>query len=315
MKSPGETEAFALKLSVAGYLFMAVLGVSFSMLTQSEAILLDGVYSLLSFIMALIAQRVSKLVEIPSSDTFHFGYGHFEPWINAIRALLILILCAFALFSAIDALIHGGRPLSPGLGVVYGVSAAVGCLSLAALQHRYSKQVGSPLLVVDSRNWLVDGIVSSGVALTFIVATLIKGTPWSRYVPYVDPALVLVMAAFLIRIPIVTFWENMMEVLQVAPDPVVQEEVRARVRDAVAGIPARRVEVGMVKVGRFFYARAHVILPGDYGVKSISDLDDIRSGIGEALQDLEYRLVLDTIFTADEKWIIGEVEQKKKADF
>lgn len=311
MKSAKEIEVFALKLSVVGYLFMAVLGVTFSMLTQSEAILLDGVYSLLSFVMALIAQRVAKLVEIPSSESFHFGYAHFEPWLNAVRALLILILCSFALFSAIDALMHGGRPLSPGLGVVYGVSAALGCIALAILQRRYSKQVGSPLLEVDSRNWLVDGIISSGVGLTFVAASLIQRTSWGEYVPYVDPILVLVMGAFLIRIPMTTFWENMLEVLQVAPDPKVQEEVRDRVRGAVAVIPAKKVEVGMMKVGRFFYARAHVILPGDYGVERISDLDDIRSGIGEALRDLEYRLALDTIFTADEKWVIGEVEPKE----
>ncbi|MFC1834512.1 cation diffusion facilitator family transporter [Thermodesulfobacteriota bacterium] len=305
--SKAEIETFALKLSVFGYVFMAILGISFSLLTRSEAIMLDGVYSLISFFMALIARRVAQLVEIPSSETFHFGYAHFEPWLNAVRALLILILCSFALVSAVTALLHDGRPVSPGLGVLYGLGAATGCIVLAIFQRRHSRQANSPLLAVDARNWFVDGVISSGVALTFLAATLLQGTSWSHLIPYVDPVLVTVMTVLLIRIPVATFWENLMEVLQVAPDQVFQKEIRDKVITVVADLPALDVQVKMLKVGRFFYTMVHIVLLSDYGVEGIGDLDGIRLRIGETLRDTEYRLVLDTIFTADEKWVVGEV--------
>lgn len=311
-KSKREIEAFALKLSVFGYALMAVMGISFSLLTHSEAIMLDGVYSLISFFMALVAQRVARLVERPGSEIFHFGYAHFEPWLNVFRALLILILCSFAVFSAVSALLHDGRPVSPGLGIVYGVGATFGCIVLAILQRRNSKKTSSPLLAVDARNWFVDGVISSGVGLTFLVATLLQGTAWSNLIPYVDPSLVVVMGIFLIRIPIVTFWENLLEVLQVAPEIAVQEEVRAKVQGAIDDLPAEHVQVSMLKVGRFFYTMVHVVLPSEYCVERISDLDDVRRRIGDALQDIEYRLVLDTIFTADRKWVVGIVEPEPR---
>jgi cation diffusion facilitator family transporter len=311
MKQPQEIEAFALKLSMFGYVFMAALGVTFAILTQSEAIMLDGVYSLISFVMAILAGRVAKLVELPGSDMFHFGYAHFEPWLNAIRGLLILLLCSFAFFSAVSALLHEGRPLSPGLGVVYGVGAAAGCILLAILQRRHAEQAGSPLLQVDSRNWFVDGVVSSGVALTFIVATLLQRSQWTHLVPYVDPVLVVTMTVFLIRIPIMTVWENLKEILQVAPEPSVQEHIKSKVRAAVAELPVKDVHVSMVKVGRYFYSLVHLVIPPDYSVAKISDLDQVRRDIGDALKDIEYKLVLDTIFTSDEKWVLGLVEKGK----
>jgi hypothetical protein len=75
-KSPSQIEAFALKLSMVGYLFMAAIGVTFALLTRSEAIMFDGVYSLVSFVMAVLAERVARVVEKPPSETFHFGYAH-----------------------------------------------------------------------------------------------------------------------------------------------------------------------------------------------------------------------------------------------
>ena len=54
-------ESRALRASALGYLFMALLGGLFFYLAQSQAILLDGVYSFISLLMTFLAQRVSRL--------------------------------------------------------------------------------------------------------------------------------------------------------------------------------------------------------------------------------------------------------------
>ena len=71
-------ETFALRLSIGGYLLMGIIGMTFAILARSEAILLDGVYSTVAFVMAIIAVRVSHMVEKLHSAKFHFGHAHFE---------------------------------------------------------------------------------------------------------------------------------------------------------------------------------------------------------------------------------------------
>ena len=80
MANPTEIRAF--RISAVGFLMISVLGFVFAVMAHSQAILLDGVYALVSVVMTVLAMRVARLVEAPSSQKFHFGYAHFEPLLN-----------------------------------------------------------------------------------------------------------------------------------------------------------------------------------------------------------------------------------------
>src|SRR5262245_480844 len=102
MANPIEIRAF--RISAAGFLMISVLGLVFAVLAHSQAILLDGVYALISVVMTLLAARVARLVEGPPTKSFHFGYAHFEPLLNLVRGLLIFAICAYAVGATIAVL-------------------------------------------------------------------------------------------------------------------------------------------------------------------------------------------------------------------
>ena len=128
-----QLEQLALHLSTWGALGLAILGIAFGLLVPSEAIMLDGFFSLISFVMAGISLWVAWLVKQPDNEYFQFGYASFEPLINLIKGVLIATLSLFALCSAIDALRHGGRVLDAGVAVQYSAIAAVCCLIIALI--------------------------------------------------------------------------------------------------------------------------------------------------------------------------------------
>lgn len=298
-----QIEQRALRMSIIGYAFMCVVGLAFAVLTHSDAILLDGVYSGISFVTAMLALRVARVVRSPGSDTFHFGYAHFEPMLNALRGLLILGICLFALVSAVEAVLGGGRTLVPGLAVIYGVTVASACLFLAWRQRRVAKQVGSPLLEVDARNWFVDGMITTAAALAFIGAAILTKAGHLRAADYVDPVLVIMLVLIVGRVPLITFWDSLREILQVAPRPGVRDEVRGRVESALAELDHRGLKVRMVKVGRYFYLLIHVVLDPRMALDRIEDLDGWRRRIAKALSDHEHHVILDVIFTSDDVWV------------
>ncbi|MCP3869648.1 MAG: cation transporter [Gammaproteobacteria bacterium] len=298
-----QVEARALRRSAWLYLFMALLGGGFAYLSESEAILLDGVYSFISLLMTFVAQRVSRLVQTPYTDQFHFGFAHFEPILNVIRILLILAVAMFAAISAVMALLNGGRPLNADAAVFYGVLAATGCLIMAWVQGRASKRAGSPILAVDARNWLVDGVLSSGVAVTFLVAFFMKDSAYAHWVPFIDPLLVITMIMLLLPVPLKTFGDNLKEVLLTAPEPELQLKIRGLVEQAYDPGEDGRIFVRMLPVGRFMYLQVHVLLSPDSPNTAITEYDGVRQRIHEAVKGVHPRLSLDVIFTADERWL------------
>ena len=274
-------------------------------MAQSEAILLDGFFSAIAFVLGLLTLKVARLVRQRDDERFHFGYASFEPLLNTIKGLIILVLCAFAAASAVSAIMHGGRELSLGYALLYSVVASAGCFLVAAVQIRAAKRTASPLLEMDAKNWLIDGGISSGVALSFLIAWFIQETSWSLLVPYVDPVLVIAIVAVMIRIPVKTIQDSVGELLQVAPEPSEQSEVQQRFDEAMKDYSFDKTFLRMVRVGRYFYLMIHILAPPDLGVQA---LDEVRAHIAKTMKGMRPNLIIDTIFTADEAWATGAMD-------
>lgn len=220
-----------------------------------------------------------------------------------VRILLILAIASFAAASAMGALLAGGRPLNADSAVIYGVVAASGCLTMAWLQRRAARRADSPILAVDARNWLVDGVLSSGVALTFIAALLLCETEYAHWIPYVDPILVITMVTLLVPVPLRTLGTNLGEVLLAAPDPRTQERIRDLVETVLEPEDGQELAIRMLPVGRFLYLQIHVLVPAGTEVRVIDACDALRARLYGALKQVHPRLTLDVIFTADRRWI------------
>ena len=95
-----KSERGALILSVVMSLVVGAAAVTAASLTQSKAILLDGLFNLIYFLVALVTVRISVLAAQPDDRKFPFGYGYFESLVNAGKGLLILGVALFALVDA-----------------------------------------------------------------------------------------------------------------------------------------------------------------------------------------------------------------------
>jgi len=295
-------EQTALKWSVIGSLFMGVLGIVFAILTRSEAILLDGFFSFIGFIMGVLTLKVARLVLQPDDEKFQFGYAFFEPFFNTIKGLVILLVCGFAVTSGVIAILHGGRELSLGYALVYTVIAMAGCFLLDVVQRKKAKKAESPLLELDAKNWLIDGVMSCVVAAAFLAAFLLQGSKWAYIIPYVDPGLVVLMVLFMLHIPLRTIRDSIGELLQIAPPPELQDQVRIRLDDAIKEFPAEKKIIRMTKVGRYFYVLLYLIVSPQHSNQNITEMDSLREKAYQEIKDLHPALAMDMVITQEEKW-------------
>ena len=190
-------ESKGLWLSVLGTVLMAGLGFGFAHLAESDAIFLDGVFSLVSFIMSLLMVYVSRLLQRNADHRFQLGYASFEPAFNVLQSLVILGVLTMALASALAALSGDGRLLQPGVATVYAVLATVGCLAVYLRLRTIARETGSELVRVDAFVWLMDCILSLVVLVTFLAVWLL-GEHLGDWLPYVDSLMVIVMVLIML---------------------------------------------------------------------------------------------------------------------
>lgn len=295
-------ERRGLLLSVWGALGMAALGFVFFLLTHSQAVLLDGAFSLIGALVGLVAVRVSTLVRRPDDEHFHFGYAAYEPMMNLSKGLLIGVVSLFAMVVALDAVLRGGREVKGGVTVAYALIAMAGCLVIALAQRRLARRTDSPLLEVDSKNWLLDGLLSGAVAVAFLVAVLLEGSAWGWLVPYADPAVVVALALLSLPIPLGIIRTNWGQLLGRAPDAEVQREAASRVREALAGSPGIAPRLRLLETGRMFYLQVYLVLDPEAGPSSLEEMDGIREKIFASVMRDDPEVGLDVVFTADLRW-------------
>jgi cation diffusion facilitator family transporter len=301
-------ERRALLLSVWGSAGMAALGVLFALLAHSQAILFDGVFSAIGFIMALVTVWVAKLVQRPDDELFHFGYATFEPMVNFVKGALMVIVSLFAAVSAIDAVLQGGRSMAAGVATIYAAIAAAGCFVISALQRSGAKRLASPLLAVDAKGWLIDGLLSSAVGAGFLAAMLITGTRWSGLVPYADPAVVLLLVVLSAPVPIRILGESLNELLMGAPDKALQARVHATLDRVLTNVPCCDRRVRLVKSGRVVYAQIYLLVEKGVEIHDLAELDSLRQEIADGLASAVPEIALDVIFTLDRKWMQGSIQ-------
>jgi cation diffusion facilitator family transporter len=277
-------------------MFFVVLALGFAVLTQSDAILFDGIYSLISFCMSLFTLKVAKLALRPDDEHFHFGYTAIEPTLNLFKSLIVIVTCVFAATEAIKRLMAGGNPANYGLGVVYAAIATVGSLLVAWKMYHSSRDYRSDLVRVDAKTWLIDGLLSAAILLGFIGAWWLQRSPWAEYANLVDPLLLITLVVLALPIPAKIMIDSFKEVISMAPPEVVVDEIEARLLLALADVRHDHVEVRVSKRGRNTYVLVHVVVAEDFAIKSIAELDDIRDHSDQQLQLLNPEIVMDMLF-------------------
>lgn len=291
-----------LLVSVFGNLFMAVLGLCFAYLTDSQAILLDGLFDATYLIAGLFTLKVSALVHLVDDDRFPYGYAHFEPLVNGVKGLLVLGISLAALAGAVDSLLAGGREILAGMATLYAIIAAAGCAALALVVRGAAKRTGSPLLRADADNWIVNSAISACVVVAFAAIVAVRGTALAFFAPYIDPFVVVLVVLFTLSVPVRMAWRALMELLNRAPGGETEAQVRGIIETSLAGLPVEELFVRVIQPGRTRMVLAHAVLPASHRVDSLSSLDAVRAIAEARLREAHLATILDLVFTADRRW-------------
>ena len=300
--SRSSVEKLGLYLSVGVTLFMSVLGIYFGIWIQSDAILLDGFFNVVSFLMAVVTLWVAWLQQQPESARFNFGYFSFVPLVNVVKGLLIFTISLFALFSAISALLHGGRTLDANRAVIYAAIAATGCLITAFIQRSISQKTPSVMLQVDAKNWLINGLISLSVGIAFGIVALIKNTSYAWFVPYADSTIVAFLVLVTLPVPIQIIFQGINQLLLGAPSTQIQKRLKGIFEVAKEEFSCERYWLRTTQVGNRIFMSIYWLLPQNFQLTSIAELDYIREKIATDLQQDYPDLMIDIIFTQDAKW-------------
>ncbi len=295
-------ERRGLIVSVIGTLIMAGLGIGFSIFTQSNAILLDGIFSLIGFAAGLVALRVSTLVQQPDDAHFQFGYGGFEPLFNLLKGVVIGFIAIYAITDSINSILSGGRHIQVGIALVYAVIVGVACFIVAFYLRAMAKKTQSPLVQLDAKNWIIDGLLTVAVLIAFTATILIEKSDYAWMAVYADPAIVTILVILTLPVPYIAIRDNLKQLLLAAPSKEMQAKVNELLAPELSAIDTDDYLIRMTQVGRYPYLQIFLLFTAQAALNDLAAQDDIRDRLNKVLSAEYPNATVDVVFTLDRSW-------------
>ncbi len=295
------TEQGTIRFSIALTVFLGVLGVASGLVTGSQAIIFDGMYSFVDVVPTIMSLLVVKLLAQGTSQRFQYGYWHLEPLVAVLRDSILVVACIYAAVDAVTTLSSGGHEVQYGKAAAWaGILFVIG-LSMAVVLGRRAKLLQSPMLAVDARSWVASALLSFALLAGFAVGAMITRTRFRDWIPYVDSIVLLCMAVLMLPLPLMGLWRSMRDVLQIAPG-----SLDRRVHDVMNDVVKQRgfLEYSsyIAKVGRGTFVEIHVLVPAGSRI-DIEAADAIRREVSEKLDAGTPTFWLTIDFTAERRWL------------
>jgi predicted Co/Zn/Cd cation transporter (cation efflux family) len=295
------SEQGTLKFSIALTVFLGVLGVASGLVTNSQAIIFDGMYSFVDVVPTVVSLMVVKLIARGTTHRFQYGFWHLEPLVAVLRDAILAMACVYAGIDALNALTAGGHEVAYGRAALWaGVLCVIGLTMTLLLKHR-ARLLKSPMLELDARSWLVSAFLSLALLVGFATASVLAGTRWQNWIPYLDAIALLGMAVIMLPMPLVGLWRSMKDVLQLAPNKL-DVLVHAVMDSVVKERQFLEYSSYVARAGRGRFVEIHILVAPGTRI-DIETADALRSEISARLNAGAPTFWLTIDFTADRRWL------------
>ncbi|HFI0144718.1 TPA: cation transporter [Streptococcus suis] len=177
--TPKQIEARCLTVSALINGLNGLAGLAVYIMTDLNALLLDGVFSLIAFVSSLVAFHISKHSH-RKTETFPQGLHFLEPLYAIMKSLATLLLLIFAVLetaaTAFAYFVHGiAHKMTTGPVLPYTSIMLFICFGLYGYNRYMNKKIGniSTIIAAEAKGNLIDGLISAAIGIAFLFLAFI----------------------------------------------------------------------------------------------------------------------------------------------
>jgi cation diffusion facilitator family transporter len=296
-------EQRTLTISLAAVAAVALMSLAWGLAIESDVVILNGVFSLVSLIGSVLYLTAARLVARPADRRFQYGYAHVEPMVNGVNGLLVLVICIYAFINGVEGLRAGGDEVDAGSVVWFGALTGVVSLAIGGYEMRVARRIGSQLVRNDGREWLLDAAFSLvtlvGFAALFVLAEPQRAI-WARYA---DSVLVMLLALLFLPVPIGVLKRSAGELLHVASeDDAITARVEAEMRAIRSEYDIQSHSTHVAQIGRSHLVEVNIVVGPRFALQTVPAQDGLRERIWAAVGRPIHEAWLTINITADPRW-------------
>ena len=219
---------YAAIIALCGNAFLAALKVSAGIISESVALIGDGIDSSTDVLISIITLVVVGILSKPADAEHPWGHRRAETIATAFLSFVILtagVQLIINSFSNLVADVH--TPLPSAFAIAALVVSIVGKVLLALSQHILGKRANSPMTMANAKNMTADIMISLGVLVGFAIAYLTGSG-------HADSIMAIFIGVWIIKTAVGIFLESNLELMD-GNDNIQQYQIIVDAVNAVEG--------------------------------------------------------------------------------
>jgi len=294
-----QRERRALRLSIIVSCGFALVAIVWGLITGSQVMLLDAIFTPVSLLATWAGLVVSKVASEAPTRRFPFGRDALIPLFVLAQALVMFAGLLYAMVEAVRVILEGGSDVSGLSLALYGAFGTIVCTGAWWMLRRMAH--GQSLIIAEAAGWLSSIGSSVVIVVGGIAVLLLERAGWYDVTPFADSVLVLVSGIALAVVPISLVRRGVRELQTPRPDAAVVAQIDAVVDEVRRreGLPVPRSRLG--RLGNTLMVELAFVLPP--GTGDIDGEDRVRRGVTEGLAELPLQLWLLVEFTHDARLV------------
>lgn len=259
-KKESKKEKSAMSVSLYGNMFFVIIELFMAVYTGSQAVLLDGVYDGIEFLMLLPSVFLIPLLYKPSNEKHPFGYMQFETLFVVVKGITMSAVTIGLIANNINLLIHGGHVVSFGTVSYFELFAAFLGIAVYFYLRKRNKNLESPLIFMEMEGWKIDSLLSLGMAAAFLLPIIVP-FPWFQFVtPYLDQIITILLSLIMLPVPLKTVASGIRDLMLLPPDEETIQEIKETVETILKKYGYSHLYYDIVKTGRKLWISAYITL-------------------------------------------------------
>jgi cation diffusion facilitator family transporter len=206
-------------ISVLGNAFLSVLKILIGIVSNSLAVLSDGLDSASDVITSLIMLITTPIISRPPNSKFAYGQEQAEHVASTILSFAIFFMGGQMFITSIQKIIRPENTELPSpIAIWVTIVSITGKLLLALYQFRQGKKVDSSMLIANAINMRNDVIISGSVLLGL-------GFTFVLQLPILDPIVALLISIYIIYSAIGIFKDANIVLMDGISDTSIYEKI------------------------------------------------------------------------------------------
>jgi len=212
----------AARMSVLTATTLAVTKLIVGVVTGSMAVIASSVDSLLDIVMSSINFFAIRSAEKPADECHPFGHGKYETVATIIQSFVITLSGGGIIFESVRRLLQGSTLQKLEGGIIVLLASTLASVAISRYLSRIARETDSSALAADALHFSMDIYTNLVLAIGLVLVQFVN-------VPWLDPALSLLVGLYILVEALRLMRHGMRDVL----DAELPSDIRNDVREVI----------------------------------------------------------------------------------